>query len=265
MAGDDEDAPKYKIFVKGQDAPLEKGSQQYTGFGRAKYENNDTYDGTYVEGLRRGKGAYVWKKFGDSYEGQYEENQKHGFGKLIYRSNIGEDEEPPEENAPARGGTYLGVFNGGKRGCAQNATPGESPSDGTFSYVNGDTYVGQWKAGKKHGQGTYTYAKDGTKLVGDWEIGKITIGKWVFPNGSFYAGKFRYNKPHGEGVWVFPNGNQLTGEYIQKEQPGDDDGAGGDGDENAPPKPDPKVWCRFQYGDAAAVHGGTMLQTGLGS
>lgn len=263
--GDDEEEPKYKIFVKGQDAPRDKGSQQYTGFGRALYENGDTYEGTYVEGLRRGPGTYTWKKYGDSYEGQYEENKKHGFGKLTYRSNVGEDEEDAaDENAPPRGGTYLGYFHGGLRGCPENAPAGEQhPSEGTFSYVNGDTYVGQWKAGKKHGQGTYTYAKDGTKLVGDWENGKMTVGKWVFPNGTFYTGKFRYNKPFGEGVWVFPTGNQLTGEYVQKEQPGDDEPADPD-DENAPPKPDPKVWCHFQYGDAVAVHGGAMLPSVVG-
>mmetsp|Transcript_74076 Transcript_74076/g.240855 ORF Transcript_74076/g.240855 Transcript_74076/m.240855 type:complete len:268 (+) Transcript_74076:103-906(+) len=260
--GDEEEEPKYKLFVKGQEAPLEKGSQQYTGQGNAFYLNGDTYNGTYVEGLRRGKGSYGWKKFGDSYEGQYEENRKHGFGKLTYRSNVGEeDEEPPDENAPPRGGTYLGYFHGGQRGCPEGATAGEVPSDGTFTYVNGDIYVGQWQVGKKHGRGSYTYAKDGTKLIGDWEKGKIVVGKWVFPNGTFYSGKFRYNKPHGEGVWVFPNGNQLTGEFVQKQQPGDDDGApGGDEeDENAPPKPDPKVWCHFKYGSAAAVHGGSML------
>lgn len=97
--------------------------------------------------------------------------------------------------------------------------------------------------------------------------------RWVFPNGTFYCGKFRcldlqnctfphagatsnwlqgdqspdgniiriwkqivwfgflsftgftafwywpeprYNKPFGKGVWVFKNGNQLTGDYVQK-------------------------------------------------
>jgi hypothetical protein len=262
--GDDgeEETGGYKLFVKGQEAPLEKGSQQYTGQGNAFYTNGDTYNGTYVEGLRRGKGTYTWKKFGDTYDGQYEENKKHGFGKLTYRSLAGEEDEEEKPEIP-RGGTYVGYYHSGLRGCPDNeknpTNPDDGSSEGTFTYVNGDIYVGQWRAGKKHGRGTYSYARDGSKLVGQWEKGKMVSGKWVFPNGTFYSGKFRYNKPFGEGMWVFANGNQLTGSYIQKEQPGDDDG-GDDDPENPAPKPDPKVWCHFKYGDTFAVHGGLMAQ-----
>lgn len=256
--GEEEEEPKYKLFVKGQDAPLKTGSQQYTGNGKAFYENGDTYDGTYVEGLRRGKGSYVFKKYGDSYDGQFEENKKHGFGKLVYRSGAGgEDEEQEEEKKEPRGGMYLGYYHAGIRGCPAEQEPDDWPSEGTFTYANGDMYVGQWVAGKKHGRGKYIYARDGTKLIGDWDKGKLAVGKWVFPTGAFYSGKFRYNKPFGKGVWVFPNGNQLTGEYTQKEQPGEGDEPAEE-EEGAPAKPDPKVWCNFEYGEPVAVHGGKL-------
>lgn len=263
MADGEEDESKYQFFVRGQTEPREKGSQQYTGFGRAHYENGDVYDGEYVEGNRRGRGKYTWKKFGDSYEGQYEENRKHGFGKIVYRSIIGEDDEAGDvdENAPPRGGMYLGYLHEGLRGCAPNKNPDEADSDGTFTYVNGDTYVGQWRAGKKHGRGVYSYAADGSKLMGEWEKGKMTVGKWVFPNGTFYSGKFKYNKPIGRGVWVFPNGNQLTGEYVQKEEEANEEDPGEEEEDpdNPKEKPDPKVTCNFIYGDAVAVHGGLMM------
>ncbi len=32
---------------------------------------------------------------------------------------------------------------------------------GTYTYPNGDQYVGQWKDGKKHGRGVYKYKGDG--------------------------------------------------------------------------------------------------------
>ena len=41
------------------------------------------------------------------------------------------------------------------------------------------------------------------KMTGDWENGQITKGKWVYPNGMFYEGTFKANKPDGEGVWKF--------------------------------------------------------------
>jgi len=262
MGDEGEEEPKYKLYVKHQEEPLKTGSQNYGGYGKAYYEKGDTYFGNYVQGHRQGRGVYTWKKFGDSYEGEYEDNKKHGFGKFVYRDQLDEEEEP-DEARPPRGGTYIGFYSEGLRGCKESQNPSESQSEGTFTYVNGDIYVGQWRAGKKNGRGTYTYAKDSTKLVGDWENGKIQVGKWVFPNGTFYSGKFRYNKPYGQGVWVFPNGNQLTGEYTQKDQPGEDDEPPAEDDENAPPKKDPKVWVNFKFGDAVAVRGGSMAQASL--
>ena len=39
---------------------------------------------------------------------------------------------------------------------------GKYHGQGTWTYFNGDKYVGEWKDGKYHGQGTYTF-KDGSK------------------------------------------------------------------------------------------------------
>merc|ERR1712039_557338 len=190
-------------------------------------------------------------KNGDSYDGYYELNKKAGFGKMTYRNGKGDEEEAEEEKAP-RGGEYLGLYKEGNRS-----------GEGTFTYQNGDVYVGQWQDGKKHGNGTYTYAKDETQLVGEWEKGKITSGKWVFPNGTFYSGRFRYNKPFGKGVWVFKNGNQLTGNYEQKEQVNEDDPP--PDEEEGAPKPDPKVWCQFKAKKSVSVRGGSMFYPKLGA
>ena len=43
-------------------------------------------------------------------------------------------------------------------------------------------YVGKWKNGLKHGQGTYTYS-----------------------NGGKYFGKFKDGKEHGQGIWIGDN------------------------------------------------------------
>jgi radial spoke head protein 1 len=264
MGDDEEDQePKYELYPLGEDKPREDGSQKFTGQAKAKFLNGDVYDGTFVEGMRRGKGAYVFKKFGDVYEGHYEENRKSGFGKMTYKNLKSEDDEEEaedeEEGKLPRGGSYVGNYTGGLRGCGPDEDVAATASDGTFNYANGDIYVGHWKAGKKHGIGTYTYAKDGTTLSGQWENGKIVTGKWTLPSGIFYCGKFRYNKPFGKGVWAFKDGNQVTGEYQQKEQPRDDEDAGEEEEEGAPPKPDPKVWCNFKPSSCVAVRGGTMF------
>jgi hypothetical protein len=236
----------------------------YTGHGKATYPNEwrDTYEGEFVEGYRCGWGTYVFKQNGDTYTGQYENNSKHGLGKIIYSSTFGNDEgeggEGDEGKPTGRGGFYHGYFTSGLRGSPETKTPvaGETmKSEGTFTYCNGDVYVGQWQKGKKHGIGTYQCAADRTKLKGEWIEGKMSSGQWIFPNGAFFSGKFRYNKPFGKGVWVFPNGNQLTGEYTQKEIAGEEGEAPAEEEGEGATKKDPQVECTFKYGNCVLVKG----------
>merc|ERR1712183_5389 len=114
-------------------------------------------------GKRQGKGTYTFKANGDIYQGGYEDNMKSGFGKIVYLNKKGDDEEGGEAEdeeegaAMPRGGKYMGIFANNQRGCKEDQDPRKASSEGTFSYVNGDVYVGQWRAGKKHGSGSYTF------------------------------------------------------------------------------------------------------------
>lgn len=62
------------------------------------------------------------------------------------------------------GPKYVGEFKDGKR-----------HGQGTTTDVNGDKYVGEFKHNKRHGRGTYTWAIEkskGIKYVGDWKNNK---------------------------------------------------------------------------------------------
>ena len=94
-----------------------------------------------------------------------------------------------------------------------------------MTYENGDIYSGNWKAGKKDGKGTYVFEKTGMKFIGIFRGGEIVAGKWLYPNGSFFDGKFQGNQPKGDGKWCFSNGNVVEGVYTQTkkvESVGDD-------------------------------------------
>ena len=47
-----------------------------------------------------------------------------------------------------------------------------SNGQGTFSYHNGDIYVGGYKYGQRHGQGTFTRV-DGKVEKGNWEYNEL--------------------------------------------------------------------------------------------
>jgi hypothetical protein len=51
---------------------------------------------------------------------------------------------------------------------------------GTYTYPNGDQYVGGWKDDKRHGQGIYTFASGSHKIVGEWNDGKRVIDKSTY-------------------------------------------------------------------------------------
>lgn len=70
---------------------------------------------------------------------------------------------------------------------------GEKHGEGVMIYVNKDIYSGQWKNGKKDGQGTYIFNDTGMKYVGTFKCGKLEQGKWLYPNGSFFEGCFDNN------------------------------------------------------------------------
>jgi hypothetical protein len=70
---------------------------------------------------------------------------------------------------------------------------------GTYTWADGNKYVGKWQDGRRNGQGTLTYA-NGNKYVGEYrEDLKNGVGTMVSPNGTVIHG----------GLW-------LNGEPVVK-------------------------------------------------
>ena len=74
-----------------------------------------------------------------------------------------------------------------KQGCIDgNCINGQ----GTYLFVDGNKYVGEFKDGKQYGQGTFTFAH-GDKYVGEFKDGKMHgQGTYTFANGQIYNGIF---------------------------------------------------------------------------
>jgi hypothetical protein len=61
---------------------------------------------------------------------------------------------------------------------------------GEWTFLGGAKYVGEFKDGKRNGQGTLT-----------------------LPNGEKYVGAFRDGVRHGQGTYTWPDGRKYVGEY----------------------------------------------------
>ena len=72
---------------------------------------------------------------------------------------------------------------------------GKKHGQGTYTWFDGGIYVGKWKDGKEHGQGTYT-SHVGTKYVGEWKDGmRSGQGTETWSSGWKYVGEWREGKP----------------------------------------------------------------------
>ena len=65
---------------------------------------------------------------------------------------------------------------------------------GSYTYSNGAKYVGEFKEGKKHGQGTFTWA-DGSKYVWEFKDGQM----W---NGTYYNADGTFKGTYSNGEWI---------------------------------------------------------------
>ena len=87
----------------------------------------------------------------------------------------------------------------------------------TEYYDNGDKYVGEWKDGKRHGQGKYTFGNGrwkGDKYVGQFLDDKFHgQGTYTFADGRKYIGQWKDSEKQGRGTFTFPNGDKYVGEW----------------------------------------------------
>ena len=101
----------------------------------------------------------------------------------------------------ANGEKYVGEFKFGK-----------PHGHGTYSFPSGNNYVGEHKDGKRNGQGTFTFAKSGNKYTGEFKNNRMHgQGTFSFPSGNKYVGGHKDGKRNGEGTFTFTNGTIQEG------------------------------------------------------
>jgi hypothetical protein len=97
---------------------------------------------------------------------------------------------------------------------------GKYHGKGKYTYANGDVYEGEWKDGEKHGKGRYTYA-GGSAYEGEYKDDKKHgKGKFTYAAGEGYEGDYKDGKQHGEGKYTYASGDVYEGEYKDDKKNG---------------------------------------------
>ena len=89
---------------------------------------------------------------------------------------------------------------------------------GEMTYPDGGEYVGEWKDGKKHGQGTDKPFWG--VYVGEWKDGKYNgLGTQTFDDGGKYVGEWKDGKKHGQGIYTKSwNEEKYVGEFKDSKE-----------------------------------------------
>ena len=112
------------------------------------------------------------------------------------------------------GWKYVGEYRDGKKN-----------GQGTLTWPDGDKYVGEWRDNKRNGQGTLTWP-DGDKYVGEWRDDKRNgqgtyswgvNSKWA---GDTYFGEWRDNNRTGQGTYTYASGSKYVGEFRDGKRTG---------------------------------------------
>jgi len=75
-----------------------------------------------------------------------------------------------------------------------------------------EKYVGEYKDGKRNGQGTITWS-DGNKYEGEWKDGEYHgQGTFSFDDGEEYVGIFKEGKPWN--IIVFDSKQNIIGMWL---------------------------------------------------
>ena len=89
---------------------------------------------------------------------------------------------------------------------------------GTFTYSNGETYVGEFKNDLRNGQGTVTRADGSNIYVGEWlNSGYSGHGTYTWSNGDKYVGEFENSSMEGKGTLTFADGTVQKGFWKDSE------------------------------------------------
>lgn len=179
-------------------------NNQMSGQGKLRYTDGAVYEGEFFCGKRCGNGICTYSN-GAVYDGEWRDDQWNGHG--VYTLSNGIKCEEEWENGESDCDEYHVTFPDGRyfEGSIDLAT-GEVYDYGTMEYPEGDLrkqYNGDFVNSLPDGKGAMFY-KDGSFYDGEWRKGKRDGNGTMTCAGThdIYSGEWYNDMPDGEGQYV---------------------------------------------------------------
>ena len=177
-------------------------------------ENEDKYEGTFLNGKYHGLGTYFLSRCEETYTGEFVSGKKCGRGVTKYGGTIRHEGLYENDQRCGKGVTF-GLKGSVYRGMYEND---EHSGTGFYLFENSDqedgrlSYMGEWQT-EMHGEGVLTM-KDGTVFQATFVKGKMTGPAFVCkPCGYRYEGMLLNGKEHGQGKCWYGDKSTFEGEW----------------------------------------------------
>ena len=163
------------------------------GLGIMLFPDGTKYMGMWKAGKKHGQGTLTMSD-GQKTSGEWKENKEWNITKYDANEKI---------IAKSLNGEELADFK--KEGVLFYRT--ESGRTGWFKtgdQIDGYKYVGEWKDGKKNGQGIYFFS-EGDRFEGNWKYDEVHgKGTYVYPGGERFSGEWKDGNKHKHGRLILP-------------------------------------------------------------
>ena len=174
-------------FANGNKYVGEFRDNSFNGQGTSTFVNGNKYVGAYKDSKYNGQGAFTFAN-GSKYVGEWRDGKYNGQGieyradgsflragiwengVLVTETSRSTQRSRPETEARSAGLSRLSPCPGSYNAATWTNCVGE------VTYANGEKYVGEWREGYQHGQGTRTLS-DGRTLSGIWSWGILPGSK----------------------------------------------------------------------------------------
>ena len=214
----------------------------FHGLGGYFYKNGEVFFGTYADGSLDGPGIYIYGPesgySGDRFIGQFADGERNGHGAYFFADGdifigrfVNGLRDGPGTYRFNDGATRHGIWEAGKfsedltspvsgqKDCPASPTAYFDECVGSFSFDDGDKYVGEFQDDDFHGLGAY-YFPDGDMFYGTFRNGKWNgLGIYTFKggdgsDGDLQIGWYSGGEIHGQGAYIFNTGGEWAGDIF---------------------------------------------------